>query len=177
MSVWYFEKRDRRGVQTSPKNEEYFAAVSGIVASLIRETTQNSGDAPAGNEPVQMVFRFGKLDANRFADYVEGLTEHFEQFPDQRALLAGNRMVPYLVVEDFATTGLKGSYDLDADAADSNYVAFWRRYGESSKRDEQGGRHGIGKSTISSASKLRLFFGATVRSDDPARHVFTARAN
>ena len=171
MSVWYFEKRDRRGVQTVPKNEEHFAAVSGVVTSLIREMTQNSGDAPPGNEPVQMVFRLGKLDANRFADYVEGLPEHFEQYPDQRALLAGNRMVPYLVIEDFGTTGLEGLYGLDADAADSNYVAFWRRYGESSKTDEHGGRHGLGKSTIASASKLRLFFGVTVRSNDPARHL------
>jgi hypothetical protein len=64
LSIWYFEKRDPRGVQTVPKNEEHFAAVSGVVTSLVRETAQNSGDAPTGNEPVQMQFRFGKLLAS-----------------------------------------------------------------------------------------------------------------
>jgi hypothetical protein len=170
LSVWYFEERDPRGVQTVPKDEEHFAAVSGVVTSLVRETSQNSGDAWAGGEPVQMQFRFGKLDANRFADYVEGLYPHLEQFPDQRAVLEGNKTAPYLAIEDFGTTGLKGIYDFSSDSA-SGYVAFWRRYGESSKSQEAGGRHGQGKSTIASASKLRNFFGATVRSNDDARQL------
>jgi len=171
LSVWYFEERNLRAVLTFPKNEEHFAAVSGVVTSLVREITQNSGDAWSGNEPVQVQFRFGKLDANRFADHIEGLSVHLESFSDLRALLEGTKTVPYLAVEDFGTTGLKGSYDLSADGVGSNYVAFWRRYGESSKSEQQGGRHGLGKSTISTASKLRLFFGATVRAADPDRHL------
>lgn len=95
---------------------------------------------------------------------------YFEE-RDPRAVLEGARTVPYLVIEDFGTTGLTGSYDLSAEGAESNYVAFWRRYGESGKSEHQGGRHGLGKSTISTASKLRLFFGATVRTDDPACHL------
>jgi hypothetical protein len=171
LSVWYFEERDRRAVLTFPKNEEHFAAVSGVVTSLIREITQNSGDAGVGSEPVQVLFRFGKLDGTRFADHIEGLPAHLHAFSDLRTVLEPAKTVPYLAIEDFGTTGLKGSYDLSADGADSNYVAFWRRYGESSKTDEHGGRHGLGKSTISTASKLRLFFGATVRSEDPAHHL------
>jgi hypothetical protein len=73
LSVWHFERRDPAGVQIIPKDEEHFAAVSGIVTSLVRETTQNSGDAWAGTIPVQMHFRFGKLDAARFADFVTDL--------------------------------------------------------------------------------------------------------
>lgn len=172
MSVWYFEQRDLRGVLTIPKNHEHFAAVSGIVASLVREVTQNSGDAWAENEnePVQVHFRFGKLEAGRFADHVDGLSEHLETFSDLRAVLE-TKTVPYLTVEDFGTTGLKGSYDLSVDGTDSDYVAFWRRYGEPSKSGNKGGRHGLGKSTMSDASKLRLFYGVTVREEDPARHV------
>jgi hypothetical protein len=171
LSVWYFEERDRRAVLTFPNNEEHFAAVSGVVTSLVREITQNSGDAGIASEPVQILFRFGKLDANRFADHIEGLPAHLQSFSDLRSVLALAKTVPYLAIEDFGTTGLKGSYDLSAEGADSNYVAFWRRYGESSKTDEHGGRHGLGKSTISTASRLRLFFGATVRADDPSHHL------
>ncbi len=86
-------------------------------------------------------------------------------------MLESSKTVPYLAIEDFGTTGLKGSYDLSSDGSDSDYVAFWRRYGESSKTEEHGGRHGLGKSTISAASKLRLFFGATIRVDDPGHHL------
>jgi hypothetical protein len=171
LSVWYFEERDLRAVLTFPKNEEHFAAVTGIVTSLVRELKQNSGDAWAGSEPVQVQFRFGKLDANRFADHVKGLLAHLQPFPDLRTVLETSKTVPYLAIEDFGTTGLKGSYDLSTEGTDSNYVAFWRRYGESGKTDEHGGRHGLGKSTLSAASKFRLFFGATVRDDDPGRHL------
>jgi hypothetical protein len=171
LSVWYFEERDLRAVLTFPKNEEHFAAVSGVVTSLVREITQNSGDASAGSEPVQVQFRFGKLDANRFADHIEGLPAHLQTFPGLRAVLESSKTVPYLAIEDFGTTGLKGSYDLSTDGSDSDYVAFWRRYGESSKTEEHGGRHGLGKSTISAGSKVRLFFGATVRVSDPGRHL------
>ena len=170
MSVWHFEQRDPAGVQIIPKDEEHFATVSGIVTSLVRETIQNSGDAWAGTVPVQMFFRFGKIDATRFADCVAGLGPHLTHFPAQREALASRRNVTYLAIEDFGTHGLRGGYGLDA-GVESSYVAFWRRYGESSKGEDAGGRHGLGKSTISSASKLRLFFGATVRSDDPQRHL------
>ncbi len=170
MSIWHFEKRDPAGVQIIPKDEEYFSSVSGIVTSLVRETTQNSGDAWAGRDPVKMHFRFGRLDANRFADYTSGLDSHLTNFPVQRKTLASGGKVPYLAIEDFGTHGLCGAYDLEA-GVESSYVAFWRRYGESSKSEGAGGRHGLGKSTIYNASKLRLFFGATVRSDDPERHL------
>lgn len=170
MSVWRFEERDPYGVQIVPKDEEHFAVVSGIITSLVREITQNSGDASAGSAPVQIHFRFGKLDADRFVDYVAGLASHLTNFPAQREALGGRRNVTYLAIEDFGTHGLRGTYGLNA-GIESSYVAFWRRYGESSKGRDEGGRHGLGKSTIYNASKLRLFYGATVRSDDPQRHL------
>jgi hypothetical protein len=104
VSVWYFEERNRRAVLTFPKNDEHFAAVSGVVTSLVREITQNSGDAWAGSEPVQVQFRFGKLDANRFADHVEGLLPHLQAFPQLRTIIGSSKTVPYLAIEDFGTT-------------------------------------------------------------------------
>jgi hypothetical protein len=170
LSIWHFEKRDPAGVQIIPKNEEHFASISGIVTSLVRETTQNSGDAWAGANPVQMLFRFGKIDVTRFHRFIEGLPPHLTHFPIQREALKSVGDMSYIAIEDFGTHGLRGGYSFDA-GIESSYVAFWRRYGESSKSENAGGRHGLGKSTISGASKLRLFYGATVRSDDPQRRL------
>jgi hypothetical protein len=167
MLTWFFEARDPYGVHSVPKNDEHFANVRGIVASLVRETTQNSGDAndEATGKPVTMRFRFGKIEAARFAEYVGDLQVHLAAFPSFKKLLDDARVVPFLAIEDFETHGLRGSYDPRVEASDSSYVAFWHRYGESGKKAEHGGRHGLGKSTVASASRMRMFFGATVPSD------------
>ncbi len=171
MSEWYFEKRDPRGVHSVPKNDEHFAHVRGIVASLVRETVQNSGDAAAGSTPVRMVFRFGRLNLENFEPHIVGLRDRLQGIPGLQSMqkVLAEKTVRYLVIEDFETHGLRGSFDPSSDAQDSSYIAFWHRYGESGKSQTHGGRHGLGKSTIASASKLRLFFGATVPSDTDPR--------
>jgi hypothetical protein len=116
-----------------------------------------------------MTFRFGKLEPARFVRHIDGLQPHLAACNLER-LVSAAKIVKYLAIEDFETHGLRGSYDPSA-GIDSSYVAFWHRYGESGKSQLQGGRHGLGKSTIASASKLRLFFGATVQSDDSYRHL------
>jgi hypothetical protein len=166
MGEWYFEKRDPRGVQSEPKNDEHFANVSGVVASLVRETTQNSGDAWAEGKAVRMEFRFGKIERVRFQKYIEGLQPHVEAFPALAGHMSDTGPVKFLAIEDFETVGLQGAYD-PSPHSDSNYVKFWHRYGDSGKEGQAGGRHGLGKSTIASASRVRLFFGATVPKDNP----------
>ncbi|WP_425158495.1 hypothetical protein [Candidatus Binatus sp.] len=116
-----------------------------------------------------MIFRFGKIDGERFAPYVEGLEPHLAAFPNIARVLE-SKTVKYLAIEDFETHGLRGSFDPRADIS-SDYVAFWHRYGASGKSRQSGGRHGLGKSRIASASKLRMFFGATVRSDCKQRQL------
>ena len=169
MSIWYFEKRNPYGVYSVPKYDEHFSHVRGIVTSIVRETAQNSGDASNCSGPVRMVFRFGKLNRENFEPYIDGLGDRLQVFPQLHKML-DEKTVKYLVIEDFETHGLRGSYDPASDAQDSSYITFWHRYGESGKSETHGGRHGLGKSTIASASKLRLFFGVTVPSDvEPRR--------
>ncbi len=166
MSLWFFEQRDPRGVYNLPKHEEHFAHVRGIVTSLARETSQNSGDASDSStgKPVRMRFRFGKVDLVRFKHYLVGLEPHLACFSNLAGLLLEGK-VSYLAIEDFETHGLRGSYDPMSGGTESGYTAFWHRYGESGKSKEHGGRHGLGKSTVACASRLRMFFGATVPSD------------
>ena len=171
MSEWYFEPRDPFGVHEAPKHDEHFAQLRDIATSLVRETEQNSGDAwDGGGSPVRMIYRFGRTEGDRFAPYVDGLRQHLAaDFPDMARLLEA-KTVKYLAIEDFETHGLRGSFDPRADIS-SDYVAFWHRYGASDKSRQSGGRHGLGKSRIASASKLRMFFGATVRSNCEQRHL------
>ena len=173
MSTWYFEKRDPRGVRENPKHDEHFAHIQGIVDSLIRETTQNSGDAVQNvqSSVVRMTFRFGKVSSDTFERYVGDLAPHLECFAELSDILRKSKMVRYLAIEDFETHGLRGSFDPESSVEESSYIAFWHRYGESGKSAGQGGRHGLGKSTISSSSEIRLFFGATVPSDSDPKTV------
>src|SRR5690348_8458863 len=153
------------GVHESPKHDEHFAHARDMVTPLVRETSQNSGDAWAEGElPVRMTFRFGRIEAERFGVYLEGLQPHLVAFPSL-ARLSQARTVRYLAIEDFETHGLRGPFDPRANTRTSDYVAFWHRYGISEKSQQSGGRHGLGKSRIVSASKLRMFFGITVRSN------------
>ena len=89
MSFWYFESRNPLGVHNVPKHDEHFSHIQGIVASLVRETTQNSGDASdtATTKPVRMRFRFGKLNAERFSQHLTGLEPHLACFPELAKLL------------------------------------------------------------------------------------------
>ena len=173
MSKWYFESRNSYGVFSNPKHDEHFAHVRGIVDSVVRETLQNSGDAndPSTGKPVRVKLRFGKLDEAKFKSYLPGLTEHIASFQGLAQILDSTKTVPFLVIEDFETHGLRGSTNPETAGIDSSYFSFWHRYGDSGKSNEHGGRHGLGKSTIASASRLRMFFGASVSSESNPRQV------
>lgn len=69
-----------------------------------------------------------------------------------------------LVIEDFGTTGLTGSWN---SVDDNPFCDFWRRMGKSHKGEKSLGRWGLGKLVFSSSSKARIFFGLTVRQSDP----------
>jgi hypothetical protein len=163
--MWYFEVRDPYGVFAVPKYDEHFAAVRGIVQSLVREVCQNSADAAADDKPVDLRFRFGTIDRKKFHPYVADLRPHLCPFPELLNSIDRSGPVRFLVIEDFETTGLTGAYQPDYEG-ESNFINFWHRYGESEKKAEKGGRHGLGKSTIASSSSARFFFGVTYRLSD-----------
>jgi hypothetical protein len=170
--MFIFEKRSPYGVVVAPKNEEFFASDKRDSAqSLVREVSQNSGDAGRSpDRPVVLTFDFREIERPYFNEHCVGdLRQHLDACSADGVvadILDDNApTVRYLAIEDFETTGLEGSYSASYDEK-SNFINFWRRYGQSSKTGDSGGRHGVGKSTIAAASRLHFFYGATVRASD-----------
>ncbi len=167
--MWNFNPLGPWSVASNPKHDEFFVDENRDVAqSLVREVSQNSGDAARKNvDAVRLKFRFGAVDRDHFHNrYIPGLRAHLEACDATAgATLDAPGPVPFLAIEDFGTTGLLGAYDSDEDD-DSGFIRFWKRYGDSGKAGASGGRHGVGKSTIAAGSQLRFVFGVTRRSSD-----------
>lgn len=140
-----------------------------IAETLIRESHQNSLD---GRGEVQATVRTrialvepGPEFADLWTELLEPLRPHLQA---SRLDLAGLDLSrpKLLILEDFGTTGLRGSYDRKDE---HNFSDFWRRFGVSHKQGTSAGRWGLGKLVFSSASAIGTFFGVTVRDDDPQR--------
>lgn len=149
-----------------------------LVATLVRESHQNSVDARAkGNDgPVRTAIRVVHPD--------EASRPYFERlFKDLRPHLEASQIdttgidfgAPrLLIVEDFGTTGLIGDFTEKADHGPFNN--FWRRIGRSEKGGGKGGRWGLGKLVFSSASQIHTFFGLTVREGELSKQWLMGQA-
>lgn len=162
--MWGFAHRSPRSLEVTPKHEELFRDADNIAESVTRETSQNSADAKAaGASGVLIRIARRVLPSNVFSErWLAGMRPHMESW---RARFLDEAFacdeVECLVIEDFGTRGLTG----DTGLPNGGFYAFWRQYGKSSKGANSGGRHGEGKSTLAGASRLRMFFGFTVRED------------
>ena len=166
----------------NPIQGEFFSA--DLPKRFIRESVQNSLDARAGRAPVTMRFTIsgpeGAVPPERARLYLKGLQPHFEavmqaesanvqedtdryrELRDRRALLDGP--LPFLVVEDFGTTGLQGDIeDNEIQARGNDFWGFFRSIGISPKSEDAGGSWGLGKWVFPDASKLNAFLGVTRR--------------
>lgn len=154
-------------VETDPTQWDQFNTDElGAAEAVVRESHQNTLDAPGGAGPVRT--RISVHDAaEESGDLFEAIFQPL--IPHLKA--CGARFVPsnirrprFLVVEDFNTTGLVGSWQT---VDDGNFSDFWRRFGNSHKSGSQGGSWGLGKLAYPATSISRTFFGVTVREDDP----------
>ena len=138
-----------------------------LVDALVRESLQNSLDA-ADDEIVRVRFSLhrpddagraallAQLDLEQLCMRLRACATDLDSiaFPDPKLL----------VIEDFGTTGLTGSWtSMDK----GPFSDFWRRMGKSHKSGKSLGRWGLGKLVFSSSSEVRIFFGLTVRKADP----------
>lgn len=140
-----------------------------LAEALVRETHQNSLDASRAST-VHTRLTITQLD--------EITGQKFLALLDRQSLephlVAGKidttaidwAKAKLLVIEDFGTSGLTGSIDKKDQLPFSD---FWRRIGRSHKSGGDGGRWGLGKLVFSSSSRIRTFFGLTIRHDDPQR--------
>jgi hypothetical protein len=141
-----------------------------LIEALVREAHQNSLDARAAapNAPVRTRMAFhrpAEKDREFLTAVFAGLDEHLRPCGiDPTALDFGSPH--FLVIEDFNTIGLRGSWTKKDDQPFSD---FWRRVGKSHKGGQQGGRWGLGKLVFSGSSQARTFFGLAISADDTSR--------
>jgi hypothetical protein len=148
-----------------------------LVDALVREALQNSLDARSGTDPVKVRFSLHEPSAAEAAALVK-----FLDLPRLRQHLQLCNMAPdgldyekprVLVIEDFGTSGLLGSWD----AWDEKpFCDFWRCMGRSHKGGKTLGRWGLGKLVFSSASRANVFYGLTTVTGDAARTCLMGQA-
>lgn len=168
---WEFNKADPSSVRIGVTQRDQFNNDDVVLAeALVREVIQNSSDAGNEGAPVKVSFRLKTLNSDevdQLAVQFQGLLPHLSvcglEVPG-----AEHGPARVLVVEDYNTKGLTGSFeDLDKD----NFDNFWRAVGESEKSGQKGGRWGLGKLVYSSSSKISAFFGLTVRKGEDSPSV------
>jgi hypothetical protein len=177
ISAWHFREQHPDEKVRNPIQGELFSdnAIDKPAQALVRESIQNSLDARS--DPAQQVtVRFylsgqeKALSADRAKAWLGGAWDHFRA--------PGNGLgeidvqpgkCPFLVVEDFGTTGLEGDpqqWQPPKSNNDNRFFAFFRAEGLSAKSGQQGGRWGVGKTVFPRSSRTNSFFGLTVRRSD-----------
>jgi hypothetical protein len=143
----------------------------GLAEALIRESGQNTLDASLSDrkEPVRMriaIVQPTGEDARFLADLLQPLKLHLDSC-EIRISDQDLEHPSLLVIEDFETTGLRGTWS--DDDATSGWNDFFRQFGTSHKTGSRGGRWGLGKLVFTSASRIRTFFAVTVQVEDAQR--------
>jgi len=179
VTQWHFNKRRKGDRKRERKIADFFSAdvISEIGEPLVREGIQNALDASSRDGKVSVRINYSGKDEGlapeAMAVYLGDGWEHFSapecelrDLPDP----GGN--CPFLVFEDFGTTGLGG--DPNAwevkEGVDNPFFNFYRAEGASPKTGtDQIGSHGVGKCAFGWSSRIGAFFGLTVREEDHRR--------
>lgn len=158
--MWHFERINPGTPERNPRETEFFRLTS-PAESVVREFIQNSLDAKA-EDVVLIRFHLGSAEQARMREYLEGIMQHLQacRFPFPES----STPISYLTMEDFGTTGLDGA--VEPDAGNGNFYNFWWREGISQKTGQKAGRWGLGKTTFHIISKIRTFWGLTVRAGE-----------
>ena len=174
---WNFNKVNPRFKNREATQGEFFTNDTEL-RGFIREAVQNSLDAkrPRVKGPVRVrIFVSGDqaaLSPEKAARWFENGWPHFH------AEGSGLRDAPrldehcrFIAYEDSGTTGLTGDVTQYHEVAGvkNPFYYFFRAEGQSNKTDGGRGRWGLGKFVFPRSSRIRSFFGLTVRHDDKKR--------
>lgn len=179
---WHFKELRPGDKDRQPTQGEFFAtdAISSVAEALVRESVQNSLDAgrESSGQPVRVRFYLATgehaLPAAKARKYFQDGWKHFtaegnglDDVPETGAAC------PFLVVEDFETTGLTGKVNQwrHAPGEKNSFYYFFRTEGRSGKGEEDRGRWGIGKYVFPRSSRINAFVAVTVRADDEKRYL------
>lgn len=163
--MWRFKTLSIGDTERDPHEAEFFN-LTGIADAVVREFIQNSLDARCdGCSIIRITFdsttkEKSKVFFNNIEDHLKATNFHFSEFD--------NGVIPYLSIEDFGTTGLDGKTGEEGDfpGGKNNFYNFWWWEGKSGKTGKDRGRWGLGKTTFHVASRIRSYWGLTVRRDD-----------
>jgi len=181
---WYYRIKAPDEKVRDPIQGEFFSteAIKNPADALVREAVQNALDATLKDKNGQpkdvLKVRFFLADGehalpgNKVAQWFDGTWDHFHA-PGNGLREAPQKAdkCPWLVFEDFNTTGLEGDIR-QADPIDgtrNSFFYFFRAEGRSGKSGEDRGRWGVGKHVFPRSSRANAFFGLSVRHDDGKR--------
>jgi len=155
--MWRFRTIEPGEPERNPRESEFFRLTEPDEA-VIREFVQNSLDARRQETAVVRVYS-GSAEWHEVYPFLETLEPHLKGCG---LSLPSKEKVGFLTLEDYGTTGLDG----EITRSDSNFYNFWWREGISAKAGVSGGRWGLGKTTFHLASKIKAFWGLTIREND-----------
>jgi hypothetical protein len=180
---WHFYQQGPTDPVLNPIASEFFAseAVGDAADALVREAIQNSLDARRGGakqagSPARVRIHLsgedGALLSTAAKDWFGTIWPHVSA--DGNGLAerpVAGETCPFIVVEDFGTTGLDG--DPSAFAVDrsrpNDFLNFFRAVGYSDKGQNSKGSWGVGKTVFPRSSRISSFIGYTVRASDDRR--------
>ena len=175
---WKFREVPSGTKNRNPVQDEFFNSSEALteVSSLVRESIQNSLDAHKrvdDEEPVRVKFRLDSLDPSLINAYFDALDPHLRAGIPGGSGLSQRADCPYLIVEDFNTSGLLGDSRKDQLTKDdvpskNSYHYFIWAEGASAKTSGNRGRWGIGKIVFPRLSEIKSFFVLSNREIDSA---------
>jgi len=175
--AWHFNKVNPRFKNREATQGEFFTNDTEL-RGFIREAVQNSLDArrPRVKAPVRVrIFVSGEkaaLTAEKAERYFRGGWEHFHaEGSGLREAPAAGEACRFIAYEDSGTTGLTGDVQQyhEVPGVKNPFYYFFRAEGQSNKTEGGRGRWGLGKFVFPRSSRIRSFFGLTVRHDDKKR--------
>ncbi len=175
--MWVFNTLRVGDKLRNPIQGEFFAtsAIEGPAQALVRESIQNSLDAKTAS-PVRVVITVAtaSLPPQSAVDNLfSGAWKHFAAPGNglQDPKPEPGTPCPYLVVEDFNTSGLTGDpSQTNPDPEDrNNFFNFFRAEGLSGKTGSELGRWGVGKFVFPRSSRASTHFAITVRTNESQR--------
>ena len=175
--AWHFSKVNPRFKNREATQGEFFASDTEL-RGFVREAVQNSLDAriPGSSSPVAVrIFLSGvnqALSHETAKRYFKGGWDHFHADGSGLRDAPGiDQSCQFVVYEDTGTTGLTGDVDQFHEVVGQRnpFYYFFRAEGQSNKLETGRGRWGLGKFVFPRSSRIRTFFGLTIRHDDNRR--------
>ena len=142
--MFYVKKADYDSSNIVTKLDEFFSEQN-EVTSVVREAIQNVIDASVKSDgkTARARFSFKEIAWEDFKNYINtddgfSMNDHW-QSPALKSHKKdhSNQAVRALIIEDYNTTGLTGSFDKDEENSESNLVNFWWNSGLGNKGKER----------------------------------------